>query len=766
MQAKVFDAALDWISATTPVDKPLELTFHGGEPLLAGHAWYHRNLPRLRQRFGDRLKLGIQSNLWLLDDEFCELFREHRVSIGTSLDGPEAINDTQRGTGYFARTMTGIETARRHGLSPGVICTFTRRSAPRYQEIFDFFAEQGLGFSVHAAVCRLDGAQDDGLALTTEKKGGLLVALFDYYLANITRAHIGTFDNMARSISAGHGGLCTFTDCLGGYLTVAPDGGIFSCNRFAHHPEWRLGWVHEQPGLDTLTEGPVWQALRARELSVAEDCGDCAHFAYCRGGCAYNVFVRDGGSSHPADRRDPHCEAYRRVFSHISDRALAEVFADENLEAVVEHGANGHGMLQRGPLLQIMRGGPHPQKVAAHAQETVACVALAVSASSGEALEKLAHAGVITEPARALASLTALHERLHTPPGGLVNAYLHVTYACNLACTHCYATAGPHQSGPVMAVADVDKLVREAASAGFGKAIITGGEPLVHPERDALLGTLADLRPVLKPLQIVLRTNLAGPLSETLLARLAAAADLIVVSVDGDEASHDARRGRGTYVRTVANLRQLVDSVRQPAQTSAARVQLAATLTAATAGGVPGEAVRTLGRELNVPVRFKPVLPLGRAADSGLAPERYSSLDDDVDMVACTPEPRATCGLGMNLYISPDGACFPCYALTGQQHALGNALADGLPTVLGHNDVYRRVTVDSNTRCVRCALRYLCGGACRAWSAGGDPNAGPGDCTVLYALARERLLSALSILRISEARWLTFGLPAPTAPPK
>ena len=113
-------------------------------------------LPLLRRRFGQGLRLGIQSNLWLLDDETCELFREHRVSIGTSLDGPEAVNDAQRGAGYFARTMAGIETARRNGLSAGIICTFTRRSAPHYREVFEFFAGQGLGFSVHAAVCGLD----------------------------------------------------------------------------------------------------------------------------------------------------------------------------------------------------------------------------------------------------------------------------------------------------------------------------------------------------------------------------------------------------------------------------------------------------------------------------------------------------------------------------------------------------------------------------------------------------------------------------------
>jgi len=91
---------------------------------------------------------------------------------------------------------------------------------------------------------------------------------------------ISTFDAMARGISSGQGGICAFDDCLGDYLAVGSDGGIYSCNRFAHHPEWRLGDVRDQPSLDTLAQSPTWQHLRQRELTVHEDCGDCLHFNY------------------------------------------------------------------------------------------------------------------------------------------------------------------------------------------------------------------------------------------------------------------------------------------------------------------------------------------------------------------------------------------------------------------------------------------------------------------------------------------------------
>ncbi len=142
-----------------------------------------------------------------------------------------------------------------------------------------------------------------------------------------------------------------------------------------------------------------------------------------------------------------------------------------------------------------------------------------------------------------------------------------------------------------------------------------------------------------------------------------------------------------------------------------------------------------------------------------------SSLDDDADAIALQSRIASTCGLGMNLYIGPGGECFPCYALTDAQHALGNALDDGLAAVLERNDLYRRVTVDSNRQCRACALRYLCGGFCRAWSNRDSPNAPPTDCAALHERARSLLLGASEALGVTMERWLAAGLPLPESPP-
>ena len=92
MRQETVEAVVRWQSALGG-DEPLEITFHGGEPLVPGIDFYRMALPLLRDGLSPRpVRFAMQSNLWLLTDELAELLREHDVSIGTSLDGPEAIN--------------------------------------------------------------------------------------------------------------------------------------------------------------------------------------------------------------------------------------------------------------------------------------------------------------------------------------------------------------------------------------------------------------------------------------------------------------------------------------------------------------------------------------------------------------------------------------------------------------------------------------------------------------------------------------------------
>jgi len=420
MRQETVEAIIAWQNALDS-DAALEITFHGGEPLVPGADFYRMALPILRDGLTPRrVRFAIQTNLWLLTPDLCDLFRTFRVSIGSSLDGPEPINDAQRGKGYFKRTMAAIELARSRGLDVGCICTFTARTVPYAQEIFDFFIREGLNFSLHAALPSLRYPEADGWSLSPDAHGQLFAEMLARYLDNLDKIRVSTLDAMCRSVSAGHGGICTFGDCLGGYLAVGPDGEIYPCQRFAGMPEFQLGNVRARPSWESLSATPVWRAFQDREKRIQAECGECAHFSICRGGCAYNALVAGGGRFN-GTLRDPHCPAYRHTFSQIVDRAMAEVFSDENMEAVVNRPDSKSGLLRRGKLLALMRDGPHPSEAAANARQILAAVALAETRNPTEAARRFERLGLTTNVKHTERGMRSLYQRLTTPSTALNN---------------------------------------------------------------------------------------------------------------------------------------------------------------------------------------------------------------------------------------------------------------------------------------------------------------------------------------------------------
>jgi uncharacterized protein len=762
MNKSTLESVIRW-QLSVPADDQLSFIFHGGEPLAVGADFYRMALPLLRDGLAPQnLRFSMQSNLWLLTAELTEIFKEHGLYLGTSLDGPEWITDAQRGAGYFRRTMAGIELAQAHGLDVACICTFTRQSLPQKEEILSFFIREGLNLSIHAALPALTSQLNpspDTWSLTPAEHGALLSDMLDLYLDHADKIRIGTLDSLCRSVVYGQGSICTFDDCLGKYLAVGPDGAIYPCQRFAGKAEYVLANVNNQTTLHGMETTPLWQLFLNREKHVAEECGDCGYFTACKGGCPYNALA--AGNGHFKSLRDPHCESYKKIFSSISQRAAEEVFSPENLFEVIEQPDFKRGLLRKGRLLSLMSEKSHPHTTAGHARMVLAAVALATTNSPKAAADGFSRLGLAARPIRTLTKLRAVHAQLSTPIQALNNCYLHITFACPSHCAHCYASAGESQH-VFMPVERILETCRQAAAAGFRQVVITGGEPLIHPERHALLDGLALLHGDLRPAIIVLRTSLAFEMDDGLLAKVGQSTDEIAISLDGDRATHDERRGTGSYDCVVANLQRLLDLG------CTAKLTLAAALPLEQASGYPGRDLRRLANELGITnVRFRPVLPIGRAAQGAQLPAPQTIWDyfDLDESSRGTFHLVNTCGIGQNLYIEPDGCVYPCYAWRQPAALLGSLDSQGGLTALLQTDAFNDLrchTVDTNRKCKTCALRYLCGGACRAWnhsSINDDPSLddAPKNCDHLYRRAAILWQKSLEQLNLSPAQWQEVG---------
>jgi uncharacterized protein len=309
---------------------PVTITFHGGEPLLAGAEFYRVALPLLSEGLSNLSpSFAIQTNLWRMTPEIADILAEYSVPVGSSIDGPEHINDLQRGKGYFKKTMRGYEIARAHGLDVRFICTFTSHSVECKEEIFNFFLENKFTLKLHPALSSLRNDKPEEWVLSPEKYGELLVYLLDKALEHIDEIEVMNINDLCRCVFTRHGNVCTFADCMGYTFAVGPDGNIYPCYRFVGMPEYAMGNVSDNPGREDLAQSPAWKLMHQFKEYVDKECSNCPHIRYCRGGCPYNAITPAKGKIVGVD---PHCPAYKMIFDEISNRLNKEMFESPMME--------------------------------------------------------------------------------------------------------------------------------------------------------------------------------------------------------------------------------------------------------------------------------------------------------------------------------------------------------------------------------------------------------------------------------------------------
>ena len=326
-------------------------TFHGGEPLLAGPDFYREALAILSGELSNmRPDFAMQTNLWLMTPEMARILAEYHVPLGSSIDGPEMLNDSQRGNGYFRKTMKGYEVARTGGVRVSFICTFTASSARQKEEIVGFFRDQGFVMKLHPALPSLRNANPEPWVLSPEDYGELLVFLLDHSLEHPGDPEIMNITDLVKCVFTRRGTVCTFADCVGSTFAIGPDGSIYPCYRFVGMPEWVMGSVKDHPDRASLMGSKAGRRISLFREIVDKACNGCRHLRYCRGGCPYNALVPAEGEMAGID---PYCTAYKQIFDEISDRLNREMEESCAIEMMPFPSQKGKG--RKPGIMSLMR---------------------------------------------------------------------------------------------------------------------------------------------------------------------------------------------------------------------------------------------------------------------------------------------------------------------------------------------------------------------------------------------------------------------------
>jgi uncharacterized protein len=309
--------------------KPTRLIWHGGEPMLAGLPFYKSICSYIHETYPNYcVEHLIQTNGTLLKDEWIDFFLSEDFKVGVSLDGWQELHDACRttvaGRGSFDVVFENVQNARTKGLITGFICVLTKNSISFVQELYDFFYKNKFDFYFHSITC-LTSEIENQLAITVSEFADASNKFFDlgFFQPEPRVTSVNPTLHYLRSLLLGSAsGYCVMAEtCADEYFSVEPDGQVSACDRFAGNKQLSFGNIDES-SFEEISKSPVRQEFldRWRRLSEGE-CKDCEWSAVCHGGCPHEAYAKYGSIL----GRDPNCEAYKKIFRHISDVVAIEL---------------------------------------------------------------------------------------------------------------------------------------------------------------------------------------------------------------------------------------------------------------------------------------------------------------------------------------------------------------------------------------------------------------------------------------------------------
>ena len=313
----------------------VQVVLHGGEPLLAGRAKLGQIAAELRSALHGicRLDLRIHTNGVLLDEEFCELFAEHDIKVGISIDGDRAANDRHRryadGRSSYDKVVSAIEllrTGRFRHLYAGLLCTIDIANDP---------------VAVYDSIMKLDPPRIDFLLphATWENPpprppgadtayADWLIAIFDRWLAAGRPVGVRTFDSVISTLAGGD----SLTEALGlapaALVVVETDGTYEQVDSlktaFDGAPVTGLSVFGDT--LDVVGQHPGIAARQQGLAGLCQTCQECPVVTSCGGGLYTHRYRAATGFANPS----VYCADLLKLITHISSR-LPQATAGQHL---------------------------------------------------------------------------------------------------------------------------------------------------------------------------------------------------------------------------------------------------------------------------------------------------------------------------------------------------------------------------------------------------------------------------------------------------
>ena len=306
-------------------DKDISILWHGGEPLLMPIKFYREAMDYAKEHLsGFNLSFKMQSNGYLIDEKWLELFSEYKVNVGISLDGYQELHDanrcTKNGEPTFAVVMQKIALLRQANIHPGVLMVLNTSDSINFDKLFSFIRDHELSCKIHAVYpCGRAQLRQD-IAPIYQSYINMMKNLFRKMMECEADVYIDPLTDMLEAIITDRCmGECSYAGSCGvDFVCLFEDGGISFCGRNANDFGLSYGNIRTK-SLCELYYSDNAERIRSRQKKLRETvCAGCDDYELCRGGCAFEAALATGN----IETRYPHCELWKELITFMRDDGL------------------------------------------------------------------------------------------------------------------------------------------------------------------------------------------------------------------------------------------------------------------------------------------------------------------------------------------------------------------------------------------------------------------------------------------------------------
>ena len=348
MSDEVLEAFIASYIAACPGDT-VYFTWQGGEPLLAGLDFYRKAFALQAQYAGGKkVENAVQTNGTLINEEWCQLFKEHQVLLGVSIDGPQELHDAwrknSRGVGSFDEVMAGIELLKRYGIPFNTLTCINAVNYTKPLEVYHFLKSLGSTYWQFSEVVETTPEQEQmgwalgnyqvkPFSLPSDAYGTFMLPLFKQWVRHdVGRIVVRQFESLiACVLGLGHHS-CVWEERCPDNFVLEANGDIYECDQTVY-PGYKLGNILElgpKCKHDGIVRDSGLAALHAQHLTACKQqlsaqCQACPYLPLCHGGCVKHRIDQGEGAV-----QSYFCAGYQDFFAGITPYLNVMVHLENN----------------------------------------------------------------------------------------------------------------------------------------------------------------------------------------------------------------------------------------------------------------------------------------------------------------------------------------------------------------------------------------------------------------------------------------------------